>query len=462
MLALNNPRALRRPSWLVLVAGALGCGGLAQDCLPDEPCPSGQLPPYSSSGPSAFADPTPLQATEEPKFCSGSQRRHVIASQDEVNELTGCTVWRGNLYLFLNAELDLSPLSSLETIEGILSIAGQPSSPHPAPLAQLEQLQSVASLFLYDLSVTSLSPLRSLLLTTFPNGEDSGRLVIQNCVSLRDLQGLETPGQLRDITIEDNPQLESLAGLTLPEQLDGLEVTGNPKLASFGSAQTLQTIETLSIDQAALTDLSALQNLKSVDSLTLSKIGPLSHLRGLRSLERVERLVVSSVSLGSFAGLSSLTSLRSFSIRGAGELNNIDALAVPDLKSLSMHSVYGTGLNLRGLSFSALTTLRLRQTSLLEGPDLRDVLQMEFIQVTDNSALQSLNGLQNLRQADLIEIRYNNTLEILNLGQLQTVVGSLDVACNPLLPSQWWQPLTEIDAPGFNLNGNLESPEPCQ
>src|SRR5688572_11199224 len=102
-----------------------------------------------------------------------------IASQRELESLTGCEVIQGSLRVELFADADLSPLSSLRVVEDVLALGDSPREQPETPeeeqallaledngylpsLQGLAALERVGTLLFRSLQITDLTALESL------------------------------------------------------------------------------------------------------------------------------------------------------------------------------------------------------------------------------------------------------------------------------------------------------------
>jgi hypothetical protein len=228
--------------------------------------------------------------------------------------------------------------------------------------------------------------------------------------------GLEDVGTIR---IHDNPLMTSITGLSsLASTRDDLQIKQNDDLL----------------------DLSGLSQLQEVgQDLSLSHNPSLSDLTGFSSLEEVQR----NVWLSNMNGLTSLAgwehlreARRELGIR---ECRNLETADLPALTRLG--------------------TLELHTNESLTGIDLPGVEDLDDLMVKDNESLQSLEGLENVVDANLVALISNKELTSLEGLSSLTSLRTLRIKDNPSLCQQ----AAEDFAAGFDLYNEpkIENNGPC-
>lgn len=285
----------------------------------------------------------------------------------DLSPLSSLISIEGNLIIADNGALSsLSGLDNLREIIGGLDIHGN------ANLSKLNNLIGLSSVggYVYVYGNAALSSIDGLSrLESVGSGQTAGSLNISSNAALRNLNGLTKIQSVgSDLYINNNPLITNLDGLTSLTSLGrDLNISDNPALSSLRGPDRLTTVgrNLVLYQNDALRDLSGLTNLTRVggdfsikdnDSLadvngliSLNRVegnleinsnNALTHLDGLVSLTTVEgRLwIVLNRSLRNIDGLANLSSIQSraagvddyfygFHIYGNDILNNLDGLS---------------------------------------------------------------------------------------------------------------------------------------
>lgn len=266
-------------------------------------------------------------------YLSGNQ----IDDLSVLSELEGLEI----LYLYDNSVSDLSPLSGLTSLRE-LELGGNQIS----DLSSLSELNQLEVLYLYDNSIDNLDPLNGLTnlkqLYLYDNQ-------ISNVLPLNSLTNLE-------VLYLYNNQIADLSPLSQLTSLRELELTGN-----------------------AVTDLSPLSGLNALEDLRLSNnsISDLSSLAN-SNLTNLKRLYLQENAIEDLTALGSLTSLEEL---------YLPKNAITNLEPLS---------SLTNLSILYLWDNRFTDLSSLAGLTGLTVLDISYNDVSDLSALSGLTNLQTL------------------------------------------------------------------
>lgn len=307
-----------------------------------------------------------------------------------------------------------------EYISGDLFIGEENSSSDITDLSALSSLQIIqGSLNLQNLDhLTSFN--NSLNIDTILSG-----LVIQDCDSLRALNGLETLASVGYIYLTNNSSLTSIgAVLGAANNAQFLELRDNVSFTSLIDfiGITLVPFKLKVINSPELKSLEGLNDVKQFSlGLEFDNTG-IKNLVGLDSVKSIGNFFFGGLELSNNDSLSSLDGLDNLEeiIRTTHIFN------CPQLTSLS-------GLeNVKNLSGS----LRLYQTGISDLSALSSTtLDLTSIILEDNDELQSLNGI---KLPDIypgrISIKSNAKLNDINaLKNLDEITSSLLIQNNPLL-----------------------------
>jgi hypothetical protein len=373
----------------------------------------------------------------------------VLENQEQIEQLEGCEEIAGDLYIRPFAGADFSSLAALKKVGGALELGRLTVFDlEDAPLevqdgidaineqeqalldsgcftslVGFEGLERAGSLSLNGVGAADLQGFSNLSALT--NG---GVLQIGPCSNLRDLGGLERLSGVVELTQQCN-SLESLAGPSFAPSMSNAYIVG-ASLADLGSFAP-ESVNELRIEDTALENLDALSQLSRANHIDIFGNRALSNADALEALSFVGDLrIANSPLLERLPELAAIYELDTLSITGNDALTNVPSL--PNIGLVSGPAEWG--------NLAPEEAVRVR-------PDI--------LQITGNSALQSLaipagwlavgyldissNGqltridLGNLHAADALAIGGNPALTSVELGSLETV-DDLRIVNNPLLP----------------------------
>ena len=305
--------------------------------------------------------------------------------------LTGCSNLKGDLSALAGMplkHLDLSGCSSLESLNGLQGLPLEtlilPSSPHIKDLAALRGMETLKSLTISYMGITSLEGLQGTGLTALIIHGSSIR-------SLKGIQGL----RLKTLHLNECRSLASLDGIQgMP--LETLSLSGW-RIPGGSLAQ---------LDQMGLSKLTML-NVHECD---------LQNLHGLRGLGLKELNLSECRSLrGDLSALKGM-GLKRLSVYLCGELRSLNGIQGMELEALTLVGSGITSLKpLAGQKFSSLDVSWCRNLQSLDGLEgmpleklsarscesLRDITALSRTRLTELSldrcgSLSSLSGIQNL------------------------------------------------------------------
>lgn len=384
-----------------------------------------------------------------------------VKSQVELDALEGCTTIDGHLVIQPIFHPDLRPLHRLNAVRGELGLGATNTfssltwTEDEARLASvtvesgfvhslegLDRLETVGSLSLNELAVTSLEPLAQLRQLTH-----YGTLSITGCDAITDLGPLsQAAGIQRLIVITEN--LTSLDGLQIGDRLVSLALSG-PQLADIDALSSLRVVDgDLGISDTALRDLAPLARLEQVGGLLLADNEALDTLHGLEALRTVNsRLrLTNNNALRETSALSELIMAEQLVVEGNDSLQKLadfTQLRVNTLHVTSNRAIEELPL-LRG-TYHALAEnnppeLLLGDRGQIEvaaNPALRRFAVPRewhdgvYVIIENNRTLRELD-LGDLESLDLLEIKRNDLLDTFEVGALATV-DTLEVVDNPVL-----------------------------
>ncbi len=248
--------------------------------------------------------------------CNGN---YILTTQAEVNAFPACDFVNGNLRIAGADIVDLTPLTSLTGVSGLLEIQNNTTL---TSLAGLHNLTSVGGLLMSNNPVlASLSPLASLSSDAiFP-------LVVENHAALTNLNGLQGITGANYLRIQGNGNLQTLAGLDNLAIVRGeFLLVGNNSLQHLNHLPKLVTLQSNLIldDNPLLANLNGLSNLKNIGGILF--VNGTNSLLDLQGLENVETMfgvdIKDNLLLQNVDALSGITSLNSLRVRDNAVLSD--------------------------------------------------------------------------------------------------------------------------------------------
>jgi hypothetical protein len=395
-------------------------------------------------------------STPSGSLCAASTTlsgRATAGNQQELNDLAGCEVITGDLFIYPFEDPDFTPLSALRRVQGTLEIGRLPflddndfsqeivdqtfalrDAGWISSLAGFENLSAVGNLILEGVSAPTLAPLRNLSALT-----DGGALQIGPCVNLEDLTGLENLTGIVDLPLSCG-SLVSLRGLTFPRRMRDvfLETPALGDLGNFG----VEELRTLRVSGTQLVNLDALSELTVADALEIGENPLLTSMDGLGNLQRAGSLMVFfNDSLDHLPEFETLYELGALDLVANLALTRIPSF--PGLRRLFDEQVQTFAdqpdpdpwPNMAPTDLARFTPEFLRIAS---SPLIEEVtIPYGWIGARDIE-IGALDGLRRLtftsmRSAEFLAISLNAVLESVDLGDMRRVTD-LVVADNAVLP----------------------------
>ena len=345
---------------------------------------------------------------------------------------------------------DLSPLSTIASIAYGLYIRNTTAL---SSLKGLDNFEAANLLGLFHgMYIENNSMLRSLQgLNKMVAAK--GELYIINNDELTDLEGLNSLAYIHfgDLMIKGCEKLKNLNGLEELGWLNGdLVLIDNPQLADIKALRKLNTVtDNLHIsNNPSLGNLIGLESLRKVESIQLEDNPLLSDLNGLINVDSIAGLSISNLKM--------LKSLESLS-----KISNIDFLTVSDCPSLQ--TIAG------GKIFKSIHGVILRNTGLTSLDGLQNMVSARVIEIFNNGKLTDLQGLNGLRllEGETYSLLIHSNKKLISLSGLEnlrrgtspTGDGSVQIIDNPSLQDYCGlRPLLASNWFGFfYANGNLRN-----
>lgn len=377
-----------------------------------------------------------------------------ITNQAELEELAGCEEIRGDLLVYIFEGADLTPLSSLRSVGGSLTLgesplflsfeAGGDYSEEEAlrvdalfergwleSLAGLENLESVGNLYLVGIGAPDLQALSQLRVVTGAGGFGvGGTMFVDRARHLRDLSGLEGAEGISNVSVSSSA-LESLDGLVLAGDIDGLFLDRCPALVDIDALAGVTSMSNgLFVRETGLEDLSGLSALAHAGQGAAFSGNPaLADASGLNALAVADYLVFEDndalLALPSFQQTAALNGIH---IVGNDALLEVN-LDMPDLQPAQFITLLFGPDELSTLSADRIEIQGNASLTRVTSP--AGFTAAQYLTIEGNPSLTELD-LASIERLDFMAIKQNATLASVNLPALQTV-DSLEVTGNPLL-----------------------------
>lgn len=369
-----------------------------------------------------------------------------VTSQSDMAQLAGCEEIGGDLLVEIFADADLSPLTSLRVIGGMLELGAYPdlgegvssedldaidaqrdeamAAGYLPSLTGLEGLEQAASVVISHVAAQDLRPLRSLRRLTGRSDWEPGTVIIER-TRLRDLNGLENIEGIQALSLVDNADLESLAGVVLEQFPRSVEILGSPNITSLPELGVLAYVDRLQLSGLGIVNLDSIRGLYSVeDALVLRDNRALQNVDRLSSVTAGALVVEGNPVLASIPALEQMLWLESFSASDNDALESI-TLELPE---------HGAGPDVVQ-SESIVDPIKVidigRNPKLTRVSLAAGLEEARFLAIYENPSLESIS-LGTLTGLEELRIVENANLDAVDLGALETV-QSLTVTDNPSL-----------------------------
>lgn len=208
-------------------------------------------------------------------------------------------------------------------------------------------------------------------------------------------------------TLQDCNSLKTLEGLVFPSTYDDISITNCKNLES----------------------LKGLDNLKTVDWLTLKFLPKLKNMEGLSSLTQIGRLYLENVGINSFNGLNKVNTIGHFSVSSCQNLTNF--LGLPSLTQIGDSIAYFEVYNCINLeNFIGLEKVQhFTRFNVGSLPKLKDFTgitkaKMPYISIRSCTLIDSLHGLEEVFGVGNLLVSDNPTLQ--NFCAIKNIVGNLN------------------------------------
>lgn len=354
----------------------------------------------------------------------------------------------GDLIFFNQSAIDSFPIThpNCNIIYGNVLIQDDAD-----PITNLDSLKNVNHIY-GDLKITFNENLQSLsglnqLISVQGNVEIGSNGILESLSALSSLVFIE-----KGFYLYRNPLLEEISCFGLNTIGDNIEIYQNNSLINLSGLEGLTSIQgNLILFSNGITDLQGLENIEEIKgNFKITELSNLESIEALSSLTDVhgDFLLSNLVSLTSLNGLNNLQTVsKNLSISNCNLLENCEPLesliAVEKDFIITNHPLMSTIGSLQQLSkvgslflgrleivtmgdFPSLVAIenkvKISNCNLLEDlSGFEAVHEIGFLELLLNESLISLDGLDNLHQADTLIFRYLPVNNLKPLEQLQKV-----------------------------------------
>ena len=376
---------------------------------------------------------------------------------------------------------NLNGLSKLKHIDGELSILNCHHLNSLSGLSSLDSLETLKLVGCHALkSFEGLSQLKKLntLHIGVYNGPYSNSMSGND--SLTTFQGLDSIKEIDQLYIHDTP-ISNFLGLERIHELKRLKIVGT-SLQNFIGLDSLEFINSLTIGtyndysfnftafstigNTNLVDFTGLNQLKRIGGLAIFGEGP-SSFQGLSSLEEIQTIqITDNLQIQNFTGLSKVKKISNIylgtilkynaygtigevlfpcGIKDFSGLDLIDSISKISLSHSSLESFNGlesiteidkilinSAPNLTDLEgLNAIT--RINEYLLIKDAPVKNVKDLSNLEYAKSIALQSTNtesldGLQNLKEVENLNISNGKITTFVHLASLGAITGNLTIS----------------------------------
>ena len=314
----------------------------------------------------------------------------ILNNQNDIDNFSinypNCTALNAGLTITGSDITNLSPLSVIETVDGNLSIAENPS--------------------LLDI-------------TGFDSIEDIGQsLYIEDNLSLIDISGFSNLDEIDILNIIDNPSLQNISGFNTLAIAARIDIRRNNNLQDISTFNNLVIVQSyIYIDEnPSLLDITGFDSIEDIgQSLYIKDNLSLIDISGFSNLVTIEKdlNIRDNTSLTNIRGFNNLASIGDdFFLRDNTSL--IDIIGFNSLESIVGNFKIEDNTSLQDISaFNNLVTFGGK------------------LYIRDNSSLPAISGFNNLVTIEGISIQANySLLDISGFNSSETILGALDIQGN--------------------------------
>ncbi|MGY6650193.1 T9SS type A sorting domain-containing protein [Wenyingzhuangia sp. IMCC45574] len=291
---------------------------------------------------------------------------------------------------------NLDKLISLTKVEGAITINNNIALKSLSGLENLETSYRFSSF--NNSSLNSLSALSKM---------NTKVLTIENNDQLISLHGLGSVTNLKDLIIHRNEQLTSLDGLESLEFINSsIDISSNNALRDFkvlkGIHKKMNLASMIVRENNSLESLEGLNNVESVEGwLNIRENNKITSLQGLENLTSVYTFYIQkNANLKNLKGLEKLNTVKNYLVIGSSSYSSPIAYGNPELETLD-------GLD----NLKEVNRIRIVHNPKLNSISaLHNLGKAPYTNIEANNSLQSLDGIQNINQMNYLRVMYNQNL----------------------------------------------------
>lgn len=324
-----------------------------------------------------------------------------IAYGNEIQFTTlGSKTYNGDVTLSTQEEVIEFGINGYNTINGDLKLHGSVND-----LSPLKDLYIVNNSFKVS-GTTSLENFKGLENLKLTGAKYANDFLILNNQSLINFEGLESLEVTRgEFYVLNNNKLRSLEGLNqfYAASSGGMRIEKCNNLNSLKGLEKLEFIgDGLSIvENLNLTDISALSNLKYVPRRIYVALNEkLKNINGLESIKNIDELLISNNDLlSNMDGIKDCESLNFLKIEGNNSLRQVPLFKnLTSIKSINI-SYGGSIIDLSGFqNLNSVGELIFFKSNILSLEGLENLEEIKFkLDITNSNNLRNLKGLNNLK-----------------------------------------------------------------
>lgn len=235
------------------------------------------------------------------------------------------------------------------------------------------------------------------------NYQNPTSFTLQNCKSLKSLEGIVFPTSYDNISILDCENFESLKGFNNLAMVDWLSLKNLPKLKNLASLENVSQIERLYLSNVSISNFIGLNSVKTIDHFSVSSCNNLVNFEGLPSLtkigDEISYFEVSSCqNLENFIGLEKVQHFTRFNIYSLPKLKNFDGIKQAKMPYISISNCNFIN-SLQGLE----NVFGVGNLAIYDNQNLQNFCAIKNVVGSKNSnSYYVKNNLQNPTQQEII------------------------------------------------------------
>lgn len=262
---------------------------------------------------------------------------------------------------------------------------------------------------------------------------------------------------IQSLELSDNAVLHTATFSSLRSVRNSLQLSANPNFQTLTGFSQLTSVFGLTIGESPLTSLAGLDNLTEASVVDVYDAPAFADVSALSNLTTLQTLSLEGTALSQLHGLGQVRWMGRMSLDSNPALATLEGLdSLESANDIQLHGL-DTLPSLRGLpALSLLNRLTIARCPLLIDLDgLPGLASLDSLHLTSNDGLASLDGLGALEELGNLSVSYNAELRSLRgLVNLSRVLESFLVEENAELPTcevEWLRDRIQPE----NLTGSL-------